>query len=131
MTNSLLWSVAETAKRLGDVSTKTVRRLVQDHELPAVRLKRRIMIDPDDVAALIIRNKIGRPEHETKKSCHSTDETRSGGCDSPHLTDVKYGQVLELPIGAKRKNCTTRAKRPSGASPSSVRSPATPGNRPL
>jgi excisionase family DNA binding protein len=131
MTNSLLWSVAETAKRLGDVSTKTVRRLVQDHELPAVRLKRRIMIDPDDVAALIIRNKIGRPEHETNTSCHSTDETQSGGCDSPHQTDVEIRASTGTADRRQAQELHDTRKAPSGASPNSARSPATPGNRPL
>jgi excisionase family DNA binding protein len=45
-------SIAEVAKRLS-VSVKTVRRLIADGELPAVKIRGRVVIKESDLTAYI------------------------------------------------------------------------------
>jgi excisionase family DNA binding protein len=52
----MLWSIKETARRLGNVSTRTVRRLLERGELPTMRIGRLIRIPPEGVRAWLDRN---------------------------------------------------------------------------
>jgi excisionase family DNA binding protein len=45
-------SLQEVAQRLG-VSIKTVRRLIKDDELPAVKIRSRVVVRESDLAAYI------------------------------------------------------------------------------
>jgi excisionase family DNA binding protein len=45
----LLWDLSETARQLGGISTRTVRRMLDRGELTAHRLGRRLMIRADSV----------------------------------------------------------------------------------
>ena len=42
--DTLLWDLTETARQLGGVSTRTVRRLLQRGEIQAHRVGRRLLI---------------------------------------------------------------------------------------
>ena len=42
--STLLWNLEETAKQLGSVSTKTVRRMLNRGQLPIVRIGRSIRV---------------------------------------------------------------------------------------
>jgi len=44
MTDPLLWSIDEAARILGDVSTRTVQRLIERREFPVIKVGRRVMI---------------------------------------------------------------------------------------
>ena len=48
---TLLWSLEETAKQLGDVSVRTVRRLIERRQLEAVKIGRRCLVVPASVTA--------------------------------------------------------------------------------
>ena len=42
--DTLLWSLQEAARQLGGVSTRSVRRMIEAGELPAVRFGRSVRI---------------------------------------------------------------------------------------
>ena len=44
MTDPLLWSIGEAAGILGDVSRRTVQRLIERREFPVIKVGRRVMI---------------------------------------------------------------------------------------
>lgn len=53
MTETLLWDLAETARQLGGVSERSVRRLIDRGELPKVRVGRRLLLPSAAVRAYV------------------------------------------------------------------------------
>ena len=53
MNDALLWSVDEAARQLGGVSSRTVRRMIERGELPAVRVGRRVTVPADAVRSFV------------------------------------------------------------------------------
>src|SRR5450756_1164796 len=52
----MLWSLNETAKQLGGVSVRSVRRMVERGELSLVRVGRLVRIVPESVYAYVAGN---------------------------------------------------------------------------
>ncbi len=53
MNETLLWDLAETARQLGGVSTRTVRRLVQQQKIAGARVRSCVMVRPESVRAYL------------------------------------------------------------------------------
>ncbi len=49
----MLVNISNAAKILGGIGESTLRRWVSEGKIPVVRLGRRVMIRPEDLAALI------------------------------------------------------------------------------
>ena len=85
MNETLLWDLAETARQLGGVSTRTVRRLVQQQKIAGVRVCSRVMVRPESVRAYLDQQitdsdnpaRAGRDVRETS-TCRSVNKTRMG-----------------------------------------------------
>lgn len=79
MTDALLWDLKEAARQLGGVSTRTIRRLIERRELPAVRVLGRVCVPAAAVREWIDRKM--QPAHNQEcagpgvrkevKACHT------------------------------------------------------------
>jgi hypothetical protein len=76
----LLWSLAETARQLGGVSTRTVRRLLDRGDLSPGRVGRRLMVRADSVRAYVDRATTGSdnwpgagPDVQEESTCQRAD----------------------------------------------------------
>lgn len=49
----LLWSLEETAKQLGGVSVRTIRRMLEQRKLLPVRVQGRVCVEVDSVNAYV------------------------------------------------------------------------------
>jgi excisionase family DNA binding protein len=56
MTETLLWNLDEVARQLGNVSTRTVRRMLERGELPSIRIGRAVRIPADAVREWVDQN---------------------------------------------------------------------------
>jgi excisionase family DNA binding protein len=113
----------EAARQLGDVSPRTVRRMVDRGELPTVKVGRLVRIPADAVRGWVENNM--RPAHnpecvgqdvqrrstcqenakpETKMVSTNGKTHRTGGYRSPTRAAAELAKVLELPTGAKPKH---------------------------
>lgn len=52
-TESLLWSIDETARQMGGLSSRTVRRLIDRGEIPVVKVGRAVRIPAQSVRSWI------------------------------------------------------------------------------
>lgn len=113
MDEQLLWDIEETARQLGGVSTRTVRRLIMRGELPAVRVGRRVSVPAAGVHTYIERNM--QPAHNTPRAepgvreggnnaCHTVARNPpSGGSITSMQAAKELAAVLELPIARKQR----------------------------
>lgn len=108
----LLWSLVEASKQLGNVSVRTVRRLVARGDLPSVRVGRLVRIPSAAVHNWIAQNSITthnqncvEPEAwKGIKPCYTNAQTRNiGGSVLPMQAAKELGVLLALPIEKKRK----------------------------
>ena len=127
MSKPLLWNLNETARQLGGISTRTVRRLVAAGELTRVRIGRRVLIPDQSIQAYIERNMylahnddcVGPDVQQSMETstCQENAKTetrtvftgvrtrRTGGLVSPTQAAKDLAAVLELPTERKRKRC--------------------------
>jgi excisionase family DNA binding protein len=116
---TLLWSLEETAQQLGDVSVRTVRRLIERRQLEAVKIGRRCLVVPASVMALVEQQQQSR--HNPRRAGdvlggHSTCQKRTtamvyvnekarhtGGRVSPTPAADALAAVLGLPAARKPK----------------------------
>ena len=112
MSDTLLWDLAETARQLGGVSTRTVRRLVQQQEIAGVRVRSRVMVRPDSVRAYLDQQitdsdnpaRAGRDVRETS-TCRSVNKTRMGSIAAltrragGHRTSTQAARELDALLG--------------------------------
>ncbi len=79
MSETLLWSLGETARQLGGVSVRTVERLIENGDLPVIRIRKRRMIMTEVVHAWIAaQNEVARARMEQeKRPCRGQTETAS------------------------------------------------------
>ncbi|MEW6332078.1 MAG: helix-turn-helix domain-containing protein [Pseudomonadota bacterium] len=106
----LLWSLEETARQLGDVSTRTVRRLVERGELPAVRVGRLLRIPREGVRAWVDQyldrtHNPPRSEPGVRKetTCHTDAKIApSTGSASSTQAARELGVLLKLPTARKQ-----------------------------
>lgn len=113
--DELLWTIDETSRRLGGVSPRTVRRMIDRGELPAVRIGRRVMIPVEDVRDWLARQKDGGGPakrnregawHENKTGMGSTGAAtrRTGGLRTPTQAAADLAAVLEHPTKRKPRD---------------------------
>jgi excisionase family DNA binding protein len=132
MTTPLLWSLEETARQLGGVSTRTVRRLLERGDLPAVRIGRRVTVPAEAVRHFItqsipaghmeppaaaahnlqcagpdVRKGVGTCRKESAITTVFTGAAirRSGGPATPTQAARELAAVLEQPTEGKRRRC--------------------------
>lgn len=112
MTDTLLWNLAETARQLGGVSTRTIERLIADGEFPVIRVRHRRMIE----AALVRRwlatqNDRARarmeerpcPEKPTVTVSINNPARRTGTAAIPMRTAAAAAEVQARITAAKQK----------------------------
>jgi len=123
MTDTLLWDLTETARQLGGVSTRTVRRLIDAGDIVPKRVGRRLLVraasvlayldrdmthahnpmcaGPDARSTLEERTCQDSARRETKTG-YSGGRTRlTGGHRTPRQAASELAAVLALPIGGK------------------------------
>jgi excisionase family DNA binding protein len=133
--SGLLWSIEETARQMGGVSVRTVRRMIERGELPAVRVGRRVTIPAEAVRAWV-ENRMKHAHNaecampkawKGESPCHTSAKiVPFGGSASPRRMDAELGDLLAQLSGKKRKHL-----KPSGSSKLTARrngtsSPRTP-----
>ncbi|WP_366929579.1 helix-turn-helix domain-containing protein [uncultured Thiohalocapsa sp.] len=117
----LLWSLDEAARQLGGVSVRTVQRLIQRRELPAVSVGRRRLVRPADVRALIARSSTPSATLSDDNASESTEQQcpeeasktatgsfaartrRTGGSRSRTDAAAQLAAVLGFPTPKTRK----------------------------
>lgn len=108
----LLWTLNDAAAQLGNVSVRTVRRLVDRGDLPSVRIGRLVRIPAAAVHDWIARNSVSahnqpcvKPEAwKGTQPCLTNAMThRITGSVLPMQAAKELGNLLELPISRKRK----------------------------
>ncbi|PZN75384.1 MAG: hypothetical protein DM484_19005 [Candidatus Methylumidiphilus alinenensis] len=76
MTTQLLWSLDEAAKAMGGISARTVRRLIQTGELPAIRIRGCApRIRPEDVQTWIEQNIVRNHNNGARGSVPKKEES--------------------------------------------------------
>ena len=124
MSQALLWNLEEAARQLGDVSTRTVRRMLERGDLPTVRIGRSVRIPAEAVRTWVDRNmtiphngiSAGPAMRKGESTCRESapgsgmDSTggrarHTGGSVSPIRAAEELAAVLELPTAKKRKRC--------------------------
>lgn len=109
MSDELLWSLSETARQLGSVSTRTVQRLIARGELSSVRVRRSVKVNASSVRNYVARNML--PAHNVK---HAGPDVRAKGgkrtCrNADGETRTESMNVLTLPTTGRRTS--TQAAR--------------------
>ncbi len=112
----LLWTIAETAERLG-VSSRTVQRMAARGDVSVLRIGRAVRIVPDSIELLIAGSMMlghhgGGPWQRKKEVdvCHTKEKThRIGGSITPIRPDIELGALLGLKTARKRSRL-----RPNG-----------------
>ena len=108
----LLWSLQEVAQQLGNVSVRTVRRLIERGELPFVSIGRLLRVRVSDVHDWIALNSViahnqNCVEPEAWKGnipCHTSAKIhRISGRALPMHAAKELGVLLALPTVKKRK----------------------------
>ena len=116
MTTTLLWTLQEAARQLGGLSIRTVRRMQQRGDLPAVRIGRRVMVPVEAARAWVEDNVIlaqnlecaGSDVRKEDCTCRSAKPTemasineairRTGGPATRMQAAVELGAQLGKPI---------------------------------
>jgi len=111
MRDPLLWSVEEAAHQLGEISIRTIQRLIDRGELPLVKVGRRVMIPVSairewiDQQAQSAHNQQGAGpgvRRKEKSPCHTDAKIALlGGCRTPTEAAKELGALLERPIERK------------------------------
>ena len=113
MPEQILWSLDETARQLGGLSTRTVRRMVDCGELPMVKVGRTVRIPAADVHQWVANNM--RPAHNQNRAgsgvrskevnaCRTDVKiVRLVGVDTSTQAAKELGNLLERPIARKRR----------------------------
>ena len=107
----LLWNLEETARQLGNVSVRTVRRLIASGELPAIKVRGSTKVSASAARARVDAkfDKADNPGRGLDvrtggTTCHLNGLTaRSGGYRSPVQMEDELDVLLGQQIGRKRK----------------------------
>jgi excisionase family DNA binding protein len=112
LTETLLWDLAETARQLGGISPRTVRRLVEGGDLKSVKIGRRLLVEVASVHAYmdrIITPGNNRPcagprVLQEVGTCRIEAKTvPSGGSVTPIRAARELDDLLRRPTAGKRK----------------------------
>ncbi|UZR29034.1 helix-turn-helix domain-containing protein [Methylococcus mesophilus] len=115
---AILWSFDETARQLGNVSIRTVRRMIDRGELPTVRIGRRRMIPAEYVHAYVaeqidLAHNFSRAGNVRQEKRTWLNEARGstgapihkrGGQATPTAAAIELAAVLGLQTGKKPKH---------------------------
>lgn len=101
MPEQILWSLDETARQLGGLSTQTVRRMVDRGDLPVIKIGRAVRIPAAAVHQWVANNM--RPAHNQGCAGPGVRRKEVNAC----RTDVKI-----VPIGGR--HTPTQAARELG-----------------
>ena len=113
MTETLLWDLAETARQLGGVSPRTVRRLIDQGVIARVRIGRRVLVRAASVREHLDRastpsdnpHRAG-PDVREPSTCRIDAATaRSGGSVTPMQAANELAALLGLKTERRRKHC--------------------------
>ena len=118
MTETLLWDLAETARQLGGVSERTVRRLIDAGAIARVRIGRRVLVLADSVKAHLDRAAADSDNHHRagpdvreKSTCRiDARKVRFGGSVTPIRAASELDDLLARPTGGRRP-----LSKPSGS----------------
>ena len=86
MSSALLWDLQETARQLGDVSTRTVRRLIERNEIETKKIGRRLMVKRESVIAWVEGDK-----HTDKRVERGVLGEKA--CQKQHASRTKMGST--------------------------------------
>ena len=113
MTDTLLWSLDETARQLGGISIRTVRRMLKRGDLKPVRIGRSLRVCANSVHSFVDRSRtksdnpcgvavLGENTCHEKRSETKTESTsgrthRTGGQRSRTAAADQLGALLAFP----------------------------------
>ncbi|HEC16030.1 MAG TPA: DNA-binding protein [Sedimenticola sp.] len=112
MTEALLWNLDEAARQLGNVSTRTVRRMLERGDLPTVRIGRSVRVPADAVKSWVDKNMTiphnptcaGQDVQGGKSTCHTGARiVPFGGSVTPTQAGRELDALLERRTERKRK----------------------------
>ncbi|MVF23734.1 DNA-binding protein [Methylocaldum sp. BRCS4] len=106
----LLWSLEQAGEALGGISARTVRRLIQAGELPAIKIRSLTKLRPADVEAYIVRCagqavptttgddtcQSASNENETRMGSSSGRIRRTGGRPGQTPAAERFGALLKF-----------------------------------
>ena len=121
MNDVLLWDLDETARQLGGVSTRTVRRMLDEGLIESRKVGRRLLVRVASVRAYVDEvnsasdNRPGAgPDVREDSTCHTSARIPPfGGCPSPIQAARELDDLLEPPTARKPK----RSKQNGSSSP--------------
>jgi len=133
MTDTLLVDLVESARQLGSVSTRTVRRLIDAESLRTVRVGSRLMVTMESLLAYVDRGnsdsdnpaRVGPDVRETD-TCRNASKTKTGftsgatpsagGCRIQTPAASALDALLERPSEKKpRRSSRNGGLRPTGS----------------
>ncbi|WP_082054071.1 helix-turn-helix domain-containing protein [Methyloterricola oryzae] len=102
-TEPLLWSIVETARQLGGLSTRTVRRMIDRGDIPAVKVGRTVRVPAHSVRSWIEsqlqsrhNNQCAGDVRQEKSTCHTNVKiVRFGGHPTPTRAARELDALLE------------------------------------
>lgn len=113
MTDPLLWSIDEAARILGDVSIRTVQRLIERREFPVIKVGRRVMIPARAILEWVDQKTAATHNHHRagpgvrKKevnACHTDAKiVPYGGCHIPTQVARELDALLKRRTAGKRE----------------------------
>ncbi len=111
MSEALLWNLDEAARQLGDISTRTVRRMLERGDLPVVRIGRSVRVPAEavrnwvDMNMTIPHNAIcAGPDVQGGSTCHiSARILPFGGSATPTRVGEELDALLERRTERKQK----------------------------
>jgi excisionase family DNA binding protein len=115
MNDTLLWDLAETARQLGGVSTRTVRRLLDRGDIEPRRVGRRLLVTAESVRAYVDDSNTASDNRPCAGLASQTEEsakTKTGSTVVP----IRRTGGLRIPTDAAselaaRLGLTTEPKR--------------------
>ena len=126
----LLWDLKEAARQLGGISTRTVRRLIDEREITPQKIGRRLMVNRASVIAYLDRGATAahtdRPTPATGANPWQPGATKTGsiaakthptgGHRSPPQMAGELARVLKLPTAKRPKRCSQNGASTPGTS---------------
>lgn len=111
MSDYLLWNLDETARQLGGVSARTVRRLIARGALPMVRVGRCVRVPASAVQDYVASTMTlthnahcAEPGVRKEYTCHTVAKiVPFGGSVTSTRAAKELGDLLKLPIARKQK----------------------------
>ena len=107
----LLWSLDETARQLGGVSNRTVRRMVERGGIASVHVGRLVWIVPDSVREFVACNagqvhnspRVGSLAWKGIDPCYTNAKAHlTGGQSTPTQPERELDALLEQLTGGKQ-----------------------------